>query len=283
MSSIVPTINSITEITALVLGSVYAAGLLVTSLHLAQYGVTSLPLARAQYLLAGMWCLLTGILPLSIAGIWYGGFSEAFDFSKFPQGYGAWVRAIWAGLEGISAIIGLTLLTVIFTCLVFRIRPFSHVEHLVPFVLRQIIPFSKAWSIAIGSAVAAGIATHAFEAARSAPALSTRVEEISLGLANATVSIVAAFLYIAYFATRIHAIIPQAVGGGRPVPIRLFLGQNCSSDLRSRIEGEGDWRLLLRTPTSYFLLPADNQNRSIELSRELVQGIVALRRGTILP
>lgn len=53
-------VQGVTSSTVLVVGGLYAVGLLIVNFDLSQYGLTSLDLARAEYAMAGaLWCFLT--------------------------------------------------------------------------------------------------------------------------------------------------------------------------------------------------------------------------------
>ena len=205
--------------------------------------------------------------------MWYGALSEVFDPSNPPRGIGPALRAIWAGIEGLCAFLGFALVLVICTCIVFKIR--LHFDNLKSLIRHHSASIVKLAILILATGGSLSIAVHNFAAARSAPTIGVKVEEFSLGIANSTFSAFFAYLYLAYFATRIYPVIPYALGGSKPLLVTFLLDPTCSCPLQlETTQRSVKYELLLATATSYFVHSKNQDEQSVEITRALVHSVI---------
>lgn len=85
MSTIWSVVKSLPSIVAIAVGILYLFGVITTAAHLSRFGITTIALLRAQYLVAGLWAtapLVVGVL----AAAWGGaGFLLSLDESLMPN------------------------------------------------------------------------------------------------------------------------------------------------------------------------------------------------------
>jgi hypothetical protein len=86
--------------------------------------------------------------------------------------------------------------------------------------------------------------------------------------------------YAVWFSVRIYPLIPFSLGGGRPITIVFIEGEKKMPDEIERsapsTKRSVPYKLLLSTDKSYVVVSPSPKERSIEVSRDSVAGIVVL-------
>jgi hypothetical protein len=86
--------------------------------------------------------------------------------------------------------------------------------------------------------------------------------------------------YTVWFAARIYPLIPYSFGGGRPLAIVFIEGEKKMPDEIKRADPSGKrsvpYKLLLSTDKYYVVVSPSPKEKSIELSRDSVAGMIVL-------
>ena len=86
--------------------------------------------------------------------------------------------------------------------------------------------------------------------------------------------------YIAWFSVRLYPLIPFSLGGGRPLSV-VFVASEKKFPQGILNDGVSErsipYKLLLETDKSYVVVSPQQNEESIEIARDSVQGIVVLK------
>lgn len=196
----------------------YVAGYCVVCLHSAQYGVSSLDLVKPHYILAGLWLLL----PLASMGVMTA-FAVAVMFSvrlstanatasswKVKLKRSAWALGIW-----------LSLLSVVFAIVARflpRIRALPNPN--------QVVEYSRILRELAGSYLwITGFSLFGLMFWRGSRVATQKETKTLLRSAVAVVGVFLMFVsfeYVIWFSHALYPLIPQSIGGGRPILVRLI-------------------------------------------------------------
>ena len=83
-----------------------------------------------------------------------------------------------------------------------------------------------------------------------------------------------------WFPVRIYPLIPFSVGGGKPLTMVFFEGEKKMSDEIQKVDRSAKrsipYKLLLATDKSFVVVSPSDKERSVEISRDSVAGMVVL-------
>jgi hypothetical protein len=86
--------------------------------------------------------------------------------------------------------------------------------------------------------------------------------------------------YAVWFSVRIYPLIPFSLGGGRPLTVVFIEGEKKMPDEIERANTSAKrsvpYKLLISTDRYYIVMSPSPKERSIEVSRDSVAGIVVL-------
>lgn len=202
-----------------VVGGLYAVGLLIVNLHLAQYGISSLDLARPEYAMAGvLWCLFTVTV--------YG----AIDFTRNAAHKRREAGQSWwwiYGSVGVNSAINLSMLSYVLVVL-----------------SRGRLDFGDPRIIGVVSALVVNgfLVERLIEAVRDVAkegAVSARMlfaPSRRPFVPNHLYGLLFAIVGIGMYATVVHPAIPREYGGGLNSLIRVFLNVPLERQLRDQLD-----------------------------------------------
>jgi hypothetical protein len=251
------TLDSLSKCAAVAVGAIYLIGFLVVSAHLSGFGVSSFSVLRLQYLIAGVWALA----PFTVVISMYGG--ESFKeraASIYREEH--WPRFVFVSLIGtIPFGVFYGLLAAIpgvwhnftsgmgFRLILFGLAFWICVHYLL--TSWQVQPEKETWLV---------------NRRHAAPFYFILLIAIALG-------------YVLWFSARIYPLIPFSLGGGRPLTIAFIAGEKKLPDeITTGVSSKRSipYQLLMTTDRSYVVISQDPNERSIEVSRDSVAGIVVL-------
>ncbi len=253
-------IESLSKLFAVALGSLYLLGFLVVASHLSRYGVSSFSVLQLQYLTAGVWALgppvVLGALTLisrrfderaapAIAGKynWRGFFISVF-FTGIPS------LVFTAVLIGALSQIGAFTWGVLILLYVFYAATLNFAQM-----------FWMSWRSEIEKE------TRWINRSHAAPFYLTFLLVIVLG-------------YAVWFSVHIYPLIPFSLGGGRPLTVAFIEGDKKMPDEIQKTDRSAKrsipYKLLLSTDKYYVVVSLSPKERSVEISRDSVAGMVVL-------
>jgi hypothetical protein len=253
-------IESLSKLFALALGVLYLLGFLVVASYLSRYGVSSFSVLQLQYLIAGIWVLGPPVVYASLTHT-----SRRFDEWAAPEVKGKfnWRRfAISSLFTGIPSSLFVVLLVAI------------------PNVLE-----SMTWGIGIRLFLfylAMLNCAQLFWMSRQAD---TKKETWWMNRSHAAPFYLASLLmivvsYALWFSVRIYSLIPFSLGGGRPLTVVFIEGEKEMPDAIERTDRSAKrsipYKLLLSTDRYYVVVSPSPKERSVEISRDSVAGMVVL-------
>lgn len=275
-------ILDIAKLAAAVVGSLYALGFIVVTIHLGRYHVAPYGLVRAQYLLAGLWSLAP-FAAITICVVWAA--SNYFDRTTGPSGMTiskshvkGIVRVILRGLIVLIATVGgLSALVSIFM----KVVPELTVELGVPDFQFIAIYLLKAAAFGIVIVIfGAGAIYAALKMARKI----RRTEEIVVAAFSGIVAILAAIVYLFHFALTAYPRIPVVLGGGDGQVVIAVSDKSMSagtpadqtSQTFASIVGDSPCQLLLETDKAYVLLHLKT-HRVVVVNKDKVSMLMFVR------
>jgi hypothetical protein len=253
-------IESFSKIFAVTLAFLYLLGFLVVASYLSRFGVSSFSVLHLQYLIAGIWVLgppvVYGYLTFA---------SRRFDERAAPEIEGKfnWRRFfISAFLSGIPSGLFLVLLIALpnvvesmtwgmgFRVLAFYVLILNCAQLF--WMSRQPDTKHETW-------------------------WRNRTHAAPFYLAFLLMIVVS---YALWFAVRIYPLIPFSFGGGRPLTIVFIEGDKKMPDEIKRVDPSGKrsipYKLLLSTDKYYVVVSPSPEEKSIEISRDSVAGMIVL-------
>jgi hypothetical protein len=253
-------VESLSKHFAVALGLVYLLGFLVVASYLSRYGVSSFSVLQLQYLVAGIWVLGP---PVAHAALMLA--ARQLDMRPESEIEG---KFNWRGMT-ISSLFSV-ISSVLFMALLIAIpyvvegMTWSTVIRLLLFYVmmvkcalmfwrsRQADTSKEAWWINRGHA---------------AP----------FYLASLFVIVVS---YALWFSVRVYPLIPFSLGGGRPLTVVFIEGEKRMPDEIERTNRSAKrsipYKLLLSTDRYYVVVSPSPKERSMEISRDTVAGMVVL-------
>jgi hypothetical protein len=252
-------VESVSKVFAVALGILYLLGFLVVAAYLSQFGVSSFSVLQLQYLLAGIWLLGPPVLHSTIVHA-----QRRFDERVVPEVPGKlnWRRFIFSSLLS-----GLPLGT------------FIVLLNLVPGVLQNMT-----WGIGIRYFVFDVVVTGIAQLIWISRRVPSEHEKWWMNRSHAapfylTALCILLMAFAVWFSLRIYPLIPSSLGGGRPLTVVFFEGDKKMPDAILR-EGSTKrsvhYKLVLSTDKYYVVLSPAPKERSMEVSRDSVGGMIVL-------
>ncbi len=252
-------VESLSKMFAVALGILYLLGFLVVAAYLSQFGVSSFSVLQLQYLLAGIWLLGPPILHATILQT-----QRRFDEHVVAevQGKFNWRRFIFSMV-------------------------FSGVPSLLFMVLIGLIP-GVIQNMTWGTGIRYFLFDNAMIQLAGLIWMSWRVrpglEKWWTNRSHAapfylTTLCILLMVFAVWFSVRIYPLIPTSLGGGRPLTVVFFEGDKKMPD---EIQRDGStkrsiaYKLVLSTDKYYVVLLPDPKERSMEVSRDSVAGMIVL-------
>jgi hypothetical protein len=257
--SLLPAVETASKYIGLSIGAVYLVGFIIVAAHLTRYGVSSFSVLQLQYLIAGVWALG---LPGMYFSITY--FAADFDERVAPSTPGKinWRRfLISTTISGIPSALFIGLLVSIPT-----------------FVNNLTIGLGvRAFGFFIAIMASAGML---LISARVSPEKETILVNRRHAAPFYLVSLLSVLLaYAVWFGVRIYPLIPSSLGGGRPLTIVFIVGEKKLPDEikeDTKLKRSIPYKLLMETDKFYAVLSPNQGEKSIEVSRDSVSGIIVL-------
>jgi hypothetical protein len=252
-------VESLSKVFAVALGVLYLLGFLVVAAYLSRFGVSSFSVLHLQYLLAGVWLLGPSLLHTTLMHA-----SRRFDQRVDPVG---------AGKFNLRRFVVSSVLTSIPTCI------FIVLLYAIPNVLR-----TMTWGIGIRFLLfdfaMTNFAVLFWQSWRVPPDREKPYKNRSHA-APFYFSTLCMFVlgFAVWFSVRIYPLIPSSLGGGRPLTVVFFEGEKKMPD---EIQREGStkrsipYKLVLSTDKYYVVLSPSPKERSMEVSRDSVAGMIVL-------
>jgi hypothetical protein len=265
------------KVVGFAIGFTYLCGFLVVTIHLSEYGVSSISLLRTQYLAAGVLSLGPLCLTYVVAAMFYSSF-EGFSFGRVPA-------SGWPRLRGIVSMAG----TVVWgLCKIFAVS-----SAIVDAAASIFVPTVKGlllshWTVFAWLTVESVVFTLVLmKTLRLAirfgvEELHQDVKKILPAILLGAFSVLLFLAYMNYFARRLYSEIPFAIGGGKPQPVAFLLRQDPRGGPAPLVPDESGkrsipYRLVLETDASYTVLSEVAKERAIQFNHDAVQGYVVLR------
>lgn len=256
-------LESLSKFLALALAVLYLVGFLVVASYLLRYGVSSFSVLQLQYLIAGAWVIGPPTLYT-----WIRDTTSRFELRAAPDPKGtgifSWPRFVLAlFFSGIPGGIFLILLAII---------P-NFFENLT---------WGIGWRILLFYIAMTWIAQLFWISRKRDPEKETkwvnRTHAAPFYLAFLLVIVIG---YAVWFSIRIYPLIPFSLGGGRPLTVVFIEGDKKMPDEIQRPDPASKrsipYQLLLSTDHYYVVISPSEGERSMEVSRESVAGIVVLQ------
>jgi hypothetical protein len=251
-------IESLSNVFAIALGILYLLGFLVVASYLSRYGVSSFSVLQLQYLLAGIWLLGPPIVFSTLTNA-----SRRFDAHVVPEVPGKfnWQRFIFSiTVTGFPTGILVVLL---------------NMANFLPSMTWQIFGQFFLFSIFITNLA------QLIWMCRRTPQAEEKwwVNRSHAGPFYLAALSMLVLLFAVWFAGRIYPQIPASLGGGRPLTVIFFEGEKKMPD---EIQRDGatkrsiPYKLVLSTDKYYVVLLPSGKERSMEVSRDSVAGIIVL-------
>ena len=252
-------IETASKFVGLTIGIIYLVGFLVVAAHLSRYGVSSFSVLQLQYLIAGVWTLG---LPTMYFSITYT--AREFENKSAPvtQGKFSWRRfLVSAALTAIPLGLFLALLAAI--------------PHFLTNITAGIL--FPMWAFFIGTIFSAQMLWNAWRVPPDRETWLANRRHAAPFYLTLLVSVVLA--YVVWFAIRIYPLIPSSLGGGKPLTVAFIESDKRFPDginVDIAHKRSVPYRLIMATDKYYVVLSAEPGEKSIEVSRDSVAGMVVL-------
>jgi hypothetical protein len=254
-------IDLFSKIVAVSIGLLYFLGFLVVAGHLSQYGVSSFSVLQLQYLIAGFWSFGP---PVGLAFVFLT--ARKFEETAAPDIPGRkfnWRRFLLATFfTGIPYAIYITLLCSIpgiLQNMTWGMGVRLYLFYLAMIDCAQFLRWS--WQTPTDKETR-------WSNRRAVPFYSTLLVMIALG-------------YVVWFSVRIYPLIPSSLGGGRPLTVAFMESEKRFPDGITAAATDANrsipYELLVATDKYYVVVSPDRNEKSIEVSRDSVAGIVVLK------
>lgn len=251
-------IESLSKVFAVALGILYLVGFLVVASYLSRYGVSSFSVLHLQYLIAGFWVLGP---PVILASITYA--SRRFDERAAPavEGKFNWRRfAISSLFTGTPS--------ALFMVIVFAIPNVS--ENMTWGMSIRLFLFYLAMLNCAGF----------FWTSRQATEETWWINRSHAAPFYLALLLMIVVSYALWFSVRIYPLIPFSLGGGRPLTVVFIEGEKKMPDEIEKTDRSAKrsipYKLLISTDRYYVVVSPSPKERSLEISRDVVAGMVVL-------
>jgi hypothetical protein len=244
------------KVVSLSIALTYLVGFFVVAWHLSKYGVSSLSLLHLQYLVAGLWVVLPpGFVALMML-------TKELPIIHMDQ---RTPKPYWLVRFAVSLVTSFPFSIVFGFFVGFIVINLSLVKLLFVIFLLGIIGLPIALFVTC---------------VRMPPSNTGRFVSRNLALFYGGIAASTAGFYIWFFAVNIYPAIPYEWGGGKPLDVIFLEGDKLLPD---GIVKDGNtrhsiaYKLLVVTEKSYVVLPQLPNQKSLQLGRESVQGIIVLK------
>ncbi len=252
--------ESLSKFFAATLGLLYLLGFLVVASYLSRYGVSSFAVLHLQYLIAGIWTLGP---PVLLASLVYAG--RRFDERAAPEVSGQfnWRRL---AISSVITTVPSTLLLILFAFIpgVFEGMPLGTGIRLFLFFLAMV---TCAQLLLMSRQLDSTRETWWLNRSHAAPFYLASMLMIVL-------------CYAVWFSVRIYPKVPFSLGGGNPLTVAFLEGEKRMPDEIQKADRSAKrsvpYKLLLATDKSFVVVSLSDKERSLEISRDSVAGIVVL-------
>ena len=250
----------LSKVFAVALTVLYLLGFFVVASYLSRYGVASFSLLQIQYLIAGVWALGPPVLFACLLFV-----ERRFGERAAPETTGKfnWRRfGISSVIQGLPS----SLLLVLFAVIPnvsdsmtwgIGVRLFLFFWTMVTCVQLFLLSYQ----------VDTGKETWWANRSHAAPFYLASLLMIVLG-------------YSLWFSARIYPLIPFSLGGGKPLTVAFFEGEKKMPDEIQRPDPSAKrsipYKLLLATDKYFVVLSPSDKERSVEISRDSVAGMIVL-------
>lgn len=192
----------------------YVAGFCVVCLHSAQFGVSSLELLKPYYILAGLWLVLPlvsiAVMTAFAVAVFFSTRSFTANSWKGSLKRFAWALGVWLSLLSIVlAIVARQLPSIRATPDLNQFAEYSH-------ILRELAG-SYIW---ITGFTMFGLMF--WRGSRVAAQKQTQALMRSMAVVSAVFLMFVTLEYLVWFSRALFPLIPQSLGGGRPIVVRLI-------------------------------------------------------------
>jgi hypothetical protein len=249
--------NSALKFAGVSVGLAYSLGFLVVARHLSRYGVSTFSVLQTQFLVAGIWTVAP-LIAIEVVLRTAGRFSDkAYNFSMSSRRRFYLIPTI----TGISTGLLIGVLSIL-------------LEGFEGFTWKLGVRLWLSYLLLAGSADLAWMSWKSAE--NSERWWANRYATPFYG----TVLCLGVVLYALNFAAWIYPLIPYSLGGGRPRTIVFLSGEKplptgLIKDNSS--ERSVPYKLLTETDKSYVVISPNQNEESILINRDAVQGIVVLK------
>lgn len=272
-------LERIAKAAALVVGVVYAVGMVVVTLHVARFGLFGPGLLQAQYVIAGFWALL----PMAIVALAVSGFvnalhdgledarSEDDESTPAPKRRSAirrFFHALWFAIRNARRFVGTPLAAGFGFVLLAIWLVGSPLEQLA--VPHPLATFARLFALLAVAVFATAVGVHQIN--------ERTWEKVVNGTTVVLLGCAAAFGYLTTFANNVYPYIPAEVGGGRPMPIRLALAPGAAGSEvgpARLFDVDSVYHLILTTADEFLLVHPTDSTRAVAISKSAVAMISA--------
>jgi hypothetical protein len=276
--NIVRPLETITKLATAILAIWYLAGLAATSLYLSQFGISSLTFLKVQYVIVGVWMSIPPFAVVSCFSLYYSFVKHEYQYGPPPWKW-KFARVLDHVHRFISAVGALLLLIFLFLLAISVLAPHVNPLFFIPGSLRALtfLLFDLIGIAVFGRATFSWLGEEHPRGAEEG-SLKTFVD----GVVAASLFVALAFLYVAYFATRLYPHIPSALGGGRPLSVIFVLSKDHDAQsVPLQLDPGGNrsipYRLLVEDERNYFVLSDRDNESSLEIDRSVVLGMIVLK------
>lgn len=242
---------------AAALAFLYLIGFLVAASYLSRYGVSSFAMLHLQYLVAGVWALGPLVLYASLLHTEQQ-FAEKSEPVKVEFG---WRRLAISHL--VSKIPSGVLLALLMGSIINDLNWGTWIRLLLYF-FAMVICAQLFW---ISRRVDGERETWWMNRSHAAPFYLKSLLMIVL-------------CYALWFSVRIYPLIPFSLGGGKPLTVAFIEGERKMPDEIQKADRSAKrsipYKLLLATDKSFVVVSPSDKERSVEISRDSVAGMVVL-------
>lgn len=255
-------IESLSKLFAVGLGVLYLFGFLVVASYLSRYGVSSFSVIHLQYLIAGIWVLGPPAVHACLVKA-----SRRFEERAAPdsdaKGIVNWRRFV----------ISITLTAI-------PLGLFMVLLVLIPHVYD-----AMTWGIGIRLFLFYAAMVNGTQFLWLSWRADTAKETWLLNRTHAapfylTLLLMIVVSYAVWFSVRVYPLIPFSLGGGRPLTVVFIEGEKRMPDEIQRENPSAKrsipYKLLISTEKYYVVVSPSPKERSMEISRDAVAGIVVL-------
>jgi hypothetical protein len=257
-------------------GLLYVVGLIVTALHLMQFGVFSLSLVRPHYVLAGTW----PVLPLAFLAALAAWTLTAWDDDRpsSPPLSASSAARWWHRLVRVNALVSPV---VAWVAIVFMVASYVATRgSAIPWTLRQIVLGGLAFlAFFAGLALLSAATWSGARVPRETAGRARHWQGAVRTVAFASLLVFCLLGYLRFFVDHVYPAIPSRIGGGKPIPVTIVLKAPETVSTIGLPSRTGEARalrceLIVDSDKTYVLRAVDPPRTVFELSKDLVAAVL---------